>query len=266
FESKMATALPMLAIFGGNSVATMVNNLLQTGPDTIKVFTGPLGKVADTTYDLFFKDGGSTPGIFSYTVSYLIIEKTLSVLAFVVLIVASILAFTILAVQKLWAFFSSIFLIIHIFGENQREKVMASFSKILSIAFKSVLLVFSVFITIYSLSLLTSLENILMNDFFANMGTVYDISRVEQDGEGFTGVSDFMSWIFQPLSFLFTKYAFWGVGKLVFLVVKLYLIIYMVFQLPAYFYNLLSIEVDEKAEKLMENIQEAGLNSSLKGI
>ncbi|MEA2017763.1 MAG: hypothetical protein U9N59_04885, partial [Campylobacterota bacterium] len=43
FESKMATALPMLAIFGGNSVATMVNNLLQTGPDTIKVFTGPLG-------------------------------------------------------------------------------------------------------------------------------------------------------------------------------------------------------------------------------
>ena len=242
FAKKIAESIPLLALFGGNEMAQMINNVLQTLP---------YSKVIN-------KFLGDEPGVFSYYLSIQVIESMLDAMVLVVLITGSLLAFMVLALQKLWTFMATIFLVIYTFHSNQEEKVSASIAKMIAIAFKSVLLVVSIFVAIYSISLLDGLQALLVNSFFNNMGVLGDISS-DIDSVSRSGISTM-------IENSFVQYSYIGVTYVGFAVIKIYVAYHVIFKLPEFFYELIETNTGQAANQLNDTIQQVQENQNFRGV
>jgi len=252
FTKAIVTGLPMMAVFGGHQIAETVNNLIYASTEMISSLVGtvsdfiPVAKVAKTVMNVGDKlgddkqKGPGAPGLFSYYIAYELINSMLNTMVFVVLITGSILAFIMLTLQKLWVFFASMFLVIHTFGPNQEEKITAAVGKMIAVAFKSVLLTSSIFIAIWSIDLLNSLEHILTTRFFDSMGQIFDASKAETDFS--------LEYIRSLMANTLQKYSYYGISHLVFQIVKIILSVTIIFKLPGYFFELIDTRVQDMVQ------------------
>lgn len=234
---KLATGLPMLALFGGQ-VPNMYNNFFQSIGDLVGTFL-PIGKAA--AFLKFFVGGGETPGIASYYLAYLTIDNILKSMVFIVLICGAVIAFIILALQKLWTFYASLFLVIHAFGTGQTNSIPAAMGKIIAVACKTILLVISIFLAIYSINLLDVFQSLLIGDFYNQMREL-----VSQDAG-----------MWQSLALNFQLLSFYGVSHVTFLILKIVLATTIIFKLPGYFYDLLEVRVQDMGDTMLDTVNQA---------
>lgn len=258
----LATGVPLMTLFGGHQVAQMINSVGSTIANGA-VETFPVVKPLKKALKALYSQDNSQPGIVSYLLASKVISAMLEALVLVVLISGSLLAFLILAIQKLWAFVATIFVSAHLFSANQQEKVGSSLAKILNLSFKSILLVVSVFVAIYSISLLDTLQAILINDFFNNMET---IQNAELANKAFNEYLPTFHYVYTWLSQSFTKYSYIGVTSAGFIVVKIYLAYHIIFKLPEFFYELLESQAVNASSQISEVIQDANQRQELKGL
>lgn len=238
---SLSTALPMLALFGGQ-VPQMYNNLFVSVGDLIgSLFS--VGKVASGIAK-FFIGGGETPGLISYYLAYLTIDNILKSMVFIVLISGAVLAFIMLALQKLWTFYASLFLVIHAFATKQTDTIPAAIGKVIAVACKTVLLVISIFLAIYSINLLEVFQSLLIGDFYNQMREMVSAS---------TEVGNLMN----SLSLNIQLLIFYGIAHVSFLVLKIVLATVIIFKLPGYFYDLLEIRVQDMGDAMLDTVNQA---------
>ncbi|RLA84875.1 MAG: hypothetical protein DRG78_00120 [Epsilonproteobacteria bacterium] len=271
YAQELAKAMPMMALFGGNAISEMIYNLFNSGTEVMKSFlnkaigTGSLGLV-DKTIDWVLnsnQDGEKNPIVMliSLYTTQSVISHMLNAALFITLIGLSITAFTVLSLQKLWTFFATMFLAIHIFSDKQTEKISASIGKMMATAFKNVLLVISIFLAIYSMSLIDSFEAILVNGFFSNMDTLYHANK-----DSIISSWNPMKLIYNAMSQTIFEYSYYGMAHLGMQIIKIYLVIYIITKLPAYFYDLLDVNVNDVGDEIMNKIQDSNERESTKGL
>lgn len=261
FETT-ATSIPLVALFNAHGIAQVYNNVMASGANFITEKL-PAMKGVKKVLQLFFSTENSQPGILSYYLSVKTITSIMQALVLVILISGSLLAFMILAIQKLWTFMATMFLAIYMFHTNQQEKIAQSIGKMIAVAFKGVLLVVSVFLAIYTISLLDSLQAILINDFFNNMGTMNEANlRHKEFNEWVPNVHMVATWI----SGIFTRYSYIGVTNVSFMIVKIYVAYHVIFKLPEFFYELLETSSGATMNNLTDKIQDIQTGQDLKGL
>jgi len=238
---EIATGLPLLALFGGQ-VPQIYNNLLSQAGDILQKVI-PMGKMASFVTKVAFGTSGdvSQPGLISYYLAYLTIDNILKSMVFIVLICGAVIAFIILGLQKLWTFYASLFLVIHAFGTGQTTAIPAAMGKIIAVACKTVLLVISIFLAIYSINLLDVFQSLLIGDFYNQMREI-----VSQDAS----LLDSLALNFQLLSF-------YGVSHVTFLILKIVLATTIIFKLPGYFYDLLEVRVQDMGDTMLDTVNQA---------
>lgn len=254
---KLSEGLPMLALFGGQ-VPNMYNNIIAGIGDSFSSLVGATGGIGKKAIDLliggisrtFDKEGGVTsenvkaPGVLSYYLSYLTIDNILKSMVFIVLICGSVIAFIILALQKLWTFYASLFLIIHAFGTGQTNSIPNAVGKIIAVAFKTVLLVVSIFLAIYSINLLDVFQSLLIGDFYNQM------REIVSNGTKFGN-------LFNSLMLNIQLITFYGVSTLTFIILKIVLATTVIFKLPSYFYDLLEVRVQDMGDTMLDTVNQA---------
>jgi len=210
---KISKALPILAMMNGSGVTDTINNVI--GGFSL---TKPLSALA----------------------AYELIMKMLDVIPMIILIVSGIVSFIIISLLKLWAFMALIFVVIYAFSESQEEKIWGAISRVFIIGFSSVLLVVSLFLTIWAMSLVDNLEHILISNFFDAMLTLSDES--------------------------ITTYVVYGVSHALFILAKILLTLAIVFKLPKYFYDILGVKADDASEGFQNYMQESITRQGTKGL
>lgn len=257
----MSTKLTLLSFFGGHQIATMVHNIKEPLLDWIGGAFPPLkilkgGSWIKNKLTIENEKGESPVDVFDYMIAASIIENMLNTMVFIVLIAGSILAFTLLFVEKIFAFISVIFLIIHAFGKNQEEAVSASIGRIAAVAFKTIILVVCIILAIFSISLISSLENIFVNTFFNAMDSL------ENQSWNSIGVSDLN--ILSLISLFMKKYIFFGVTKVSFIITKLILAVAMIYKMPNFMYELIFQRVSSVSDEVMSTLQQANEGQNMK--
>lgn len=245
---SLSTALPMLALFGGQ-VPHIYNNLLSSAGDifakVFKIQNGAAKFVLDSIIGGKNDDGSvKQPGLFSYWLAYLTIDNILKSMVFIVLITGAIVAFIMLALQKLWTFYASLFLVIHAFATKQTDTIPAAIGKVIAVACKTVLLVISIFLAIYSINLLEVFQSLLIGDFYNQM------REMVSDGTEFGNLWNSFALNIQLLMF-------YGVSYVTFLVLKIVLATVIIFKLPSYFYDLLEIRVQDMGDAMLDTVNQA---------
>jgi hypothetical protein len=232
----IATAMPMLTFFGGMQIAELFNNVLSSIPYASYVLSGDV------------------PGVLHYILAYASVETIFQALVTTVLIGSALIAFIVLAIQKLWTFFSVIFLSIYMASDNQQQKVAAALGKMIATAFKTVLLVVSTFIAIYTMSLLDSMQTLLTTSFYSDMVTINGFEE--------NGIFDLVNYVINAVQ----QYSFYGVSQVTFMVLKIYVILVCLFKLPNYFYDLIEVNVNDVGNQILDSVQQHHENHTMKGV
>lgn len=241
-----------LALFSGNSIADAFNSLmggsLLTKPFALGASLYTITQLIDMVPVLFLSLGG-------------------------------ILAFLLNEIMKLFAYFAIIFLIIYAFSPKQEEKIFSGFAKLIIIAFKSPVLVFAMFISIFVFSLLTSFENILISTVYNNMGAINYIDPA-QYSHTTVWYKNFGDWFKETIgnvsSFGSEKFAYfkneisagliYGLSHALFVVLKVLAVYAIMFKYPGNFFDMLSVKSDDISASLHESIENAVEKETLKGI
>ncbi|MDO8453806.1 MAG: hypothetical protein Q7S59_04485 [Sulfurimonas sp.] len=227
-----------LALFNGNQIAETINSAFGS-----TLVTKPIAI------------GGAI----------LVIETMIEVVTIIVFVVSGVLAFILLALSKLWAFFAVLFLVIYAFSPNQEEKIYSSLGRVISTAFRTVLLTVSMFLAIWSLSLVDSLQHILLMDFFSNMSVINDVIDVKGGGL-WDRITNFTSESVEQLSSDIERYVVYGVASVAFVAIKIILVVTIIFKLPSWFMEMLSAGAEGVEEKVNEVVQNASQQKTMKGI
>jgi|GEM_PF-3786512 len=271
----VAEDMVYLSMFGGFQIAKIVHPvksfILENAGDALSSFTGPLGKGVKlgtkiiNKFEKFTSFGGDAEiDILDLKIAAFLLKNVLEVLISVTLIVGSILIFTLLFIEKLFAFVASMFLLIYAFAKNQEERLTTAFAKIFAVAFKTILIVVCVFLAIYSIDLVNSLEILFVESFFTTMDTIENASW----GSLFTGGVDLnidgLGAIGGLLSMFFKKYIFYGVTKVAFVILKLVLVIQMIWKMPGYMYELMYEKVQSVSDGVGDTLQSANERHTMK--
>ena len=265
----IAEDVPFLAIMGGYNIAKMVHpvkDFLLDGAinlaDTAASFLGPIGKISTTVFTKFydikekFTFGDKKTGevdILDLKIAAFIIKNIFTTLITVTLMTGSVLLFTLLVVEKLFAFVSSMFLLIYAFAKNQEERMTSAFAKIIAVFAKTILIVVCIFLSMYSLNLVTSLEMIFVESFFKSMDMIENATWEYRLSQFDIGLMDAVS----MMSFFFKKYIFFGVSKFAFMILKLVLVVQMIWKMPGYMYELIYEKVHSVSDSVGETLQSA---------
>lgn len=261
-DMQIARALPVLALFGGENVKNIV----------AKTITAPLYALQDTyEKSLLGKalngigvgglvSASATIGIegFTYYTTYQIINSMLNAVTIIMMVVAGIIAFIMLTLQKLYVFMALPFLAIWAFHQNQDQKILLAVGKMITVSFKTVLLVVSMFLVIFSMSLIDSMEYRLINDFFVVMQSTPTVS-IADTLNPFTIVSE---WFKSTLQ----SYLFYGLAHVAFIFVKMYMIFVIVFKLPSYFIEIIDNKTEDLFDKATNNIQDVSEKVTTRGM
>lgn len=268
--------LPYLTIFGGFNIAKMVHPVKEAMIDGAqwlgnKMF-GPAGAgVSKALGALSYIKNKGTFGekkeevdIYDLKISAWLIKNILTTMVTVTLIVGSILIFTLLFIEKLFAFVASMFLLIYAFAKNQEDRVATAIAKIFAVAFKTILIVICIFLAMYSLELVSSLELIFVESFFKSMDMIENASwsYLAPWNGGLTNAP--WDTIFVMISFFFKKYIFFGVTKFAFVILKLTLVIQMIWKMPGFMYELIYEKVHSVSDSVGETLQSVNEKHSMR--
>jgi hypothetical protein len=259
-DLQLARAIPMLAIFGGAQIKQMVEKTINYPLFAIKETYNAsaigavlnkvgVGGVVNATATAFIE-------YFSYYTTYQIINSLLNGAVIVLMVVGGILAFIMLTLQKLYVFISVIFLAIWAFHPQQTEKILSAVTKVMTVSFKTVLLVVSMFLLLFSMSLLDSLQYRLINDFFVIMestGGMRDTLNIV------TIILDWFTNLFQP-------YVYYGLAHIIFILAKVYLIYIIIFKLPGYFIEIIDSKTEDLFDKATDKLSDVAQAATTKGM
>ncbi|MCD6257971.1 MAG: hypothetical protein J7J31_00045 [Helicobacteraceae bacterium] len=194
---------------------------------------------------------GDEIDILDVQIAAMIIKSIFKSLIITTLIVGSLMLFLLLFIEKLFAFISSIFLIIFAFSKNQEERITAAIGKIMVVAFKTVLIVICVFLGLYSFSLVNTFEMIFVEHFFNSMDSIENASWAYKIAE--FDVSNIMTMI----GLFFQKYIFYGVAKFSFMILKLALAVQLMWKMPNYIVELIYERIHGVSDSVGESLQAA---------
>lgn len=245
YLQEVAKAAPLFLLFNGKAIADTLHDLLPTS-----WFPGLSAAVRPLSYYL--------------TIEF--IEHALEVIVILTLICSAIISFILLTLHKLWGFFALAFLPIWAFHENQESKIMDALSRILIVAFKTILLVVTLFLAIWSMSLAQNMEDILLGTFFNNMQAGVASVGVMEDAPWWVSSANIVERYVTNFAQNIRNYAILGLSTLVFTILKIYLIITIIFKLPNYFFSLLGIDAEDLGDKMQEQLQEVARRESMRGI
>lgn len=259
-DMQLARAIPMLALFGGENIKKMVEktinyplfaiketyNASAVGAVLNKVGVGGVVNAAATGFIEYF----------TYYTTYQIINSLLNGAVIVLMVVGGILAFIMLTLQKLYVFISVIFLAIWAFHPQQTEKILSAVTKVMTVSFKTVLLVVSMFLLLFSMSLLDSLQYRLINDFFVIMEST---GGMRDTLNPVTIILDWFANMFQP-------YVFYGLAHIIFILAKVYLIYIIIFKLPGYFIEIIDSKAEDLFDKATDKLSDVAQAATTKGL
>ncbi|ABB44990.1 hypothetical protein Suden_1715 [Sulfurimonas denitrificans DSM 1251] len=158
------------------------------------------------------------------------------------------------------------FLLIYAFAKNQEDRVATAMAKIFAVAFKTILIVVCIFLAMYSLNLVSSLELIFVESFFKSMDMIenaswgYVFSGASLSGE----LANNIVVIGTMLSFFFKKYIFFGVTKFAFTMLKLTLVVQMIWKMPGFMYELIYEKVHSVSDSVGETLQSVNEKHSMR--
>ncbi len=113
------------------------------------------------------------------------------------------------------------------------------------------------------MSLLDSMEAILVNGFYDNMGVLYDANK-ESVASG--NILDWINQISPAIKQTIFQYTYYGMSHLGLMIIKIYLVIYIITKLPSYFYDILDAKVNDVGDDIMNSMQQANEQQGMKGI
>jgi len=242
--ARTVQSIPYLALFGGRNIAGIYEDAI-----------GSITSIVDDVPFLGSTVKGAVKGASLY-LAYETISVLLKSVYLIVLVTASILAFIMITLQKSYAFFVVIFLPLYAFHPQQEKIVAGALVKIVATAFKTVLIVVSIFIAIWSGSLLDSLHHIFQTTFVENMQNVMTVDPkldwIDQKVQGITSTLQ--------------RWAYSGVSNIIFTIVKIILSVTIIFKLPGYFYSMLEVKVDDVGDKMLDVVADAAEKQGMKGL
>ena len=274
--------LPYLTIFGGYNIAKMVhpvkNLFLDNTANLLSNISGPIGTaftfIGSKIYDMKDKitlnkdDDKEEIDLIDLKIAAWLIQNILTTMITVVLITGSILVFTLLFIEKLFAFVASMFLLIYAFAKNQEDRIATAIAKIFAVAFKTILIVICIFLSLYSLSLVSSLELVFVESFFKSMDMIENVSwSYVFSGASLSGAGEALSnagVVFGMISFFFKKYIFFGVTKFAFVMLKLTLAVQMIWKMPGFMYELIYEKVHSVSDSVGETLQSVNEKHSMR--
>ncbi|MFA6138225.1 MAG: hypothetical protein WC667_09075 [Sulfurimonas sp.] len=227
-----------LALFNGNSIADALNSVMGS-----TLVTKP----------------------FALAGAAVVINSMIEVASVLAYVVAGIFAIIYLTITKLYVFFAVLFLVIWAFGTNQEEKIYGALGRVIATSFKTVLIVISLFIAIFAMDLINSLEHILLFQFFDNMEIINEVGD-HRSQSLWTNIVNWVSESGEQLNVNLQKYVVFGLTQAVFTVVKITLTVTIIWKLPSLFFEFISVQVDGAEQKLGEIVQDIGEKQSMKGI
>ncbi|MGD9554410.1 MAG: hypothetical protein AB7D96_02200 [Arcobacteraceae bacterium] len=262
--------VPYLTMFGGYQIAKMVHPVKDWVIDgvinTASLISGPVGTIILNFGDKFYNlknsitIGDKNEGeidLLDLKIAAFLIKNIFATMITVTLIVGSILVFTLLFVEKLFAFFAAMFLLIYAFSKNQEERMSTAIAKIFAVAFKTILIVMCIFLSLYSLNLVGSLEMIFVESFFKSMDMIENASWTNI-GSMSNSLNDVIGWNglgWTLITFFFKKYIFFGVTKFAFMALKMVLVIQMIWKMPGFMYELIFEKVHSVSDSVGETLQ-----------
>lgn len=251
--------IPLLMVFGGGNVAAMIHQIKEPIVEfmlgSISTLSGPIAKGANYArkgFDLLNKTMiNGEYDLLDLKIAAMLIKSVLNSLVMALLLGSAIVVFTLLFIEKLFAFVASMFLLIYAFAKNQEERVSTAIAKIFAIAFKTILIVICVFLSMFSLSLLTNLEYSLLNNFFNSL------DAIENASWSYMFSSFEFSNILGLIKLFFEKYLVYGVISVTFMIVKMILVIQMIWKMPGFMYELIYEKVQSVSDSVGESLQNA---------
>lgn len=202
--------------------------------------------------------------ILDLKIASFLIKNIFTSLITVTLIVGSILVFTLLFIEKLFAFVASLFLLIYAFSKNQEERLTSAIAKIFAVAFKTILIVVCIFLSLYSLDLVNSLEIIFIESFFTSMDSIENASWGAIFSGGVDANLDGAYSVWTLLTFFFKKYIFYGVAKVAFVMLKLVLVIQMIWKMPGFMYELMYEKINSVSDSVGDTLQSVNERQTMK--
>ncbi|ABB44904.1 hypothetical protein Suden_1627 [Sulfurimonas denitrificans DSM 1251] len=260
-ESKMkelATDIPVLMLFGGHNIAKMVHVVKE--PITNWLFnqlstvSGPIGKGINLSRKALNYITEKTKinndyDVIDLKIAAILIKSVMSSLVMTIFLGSAILVFTLLFVEKLFAFVASMFLLIYAFAKNQEERMGVAFAKIIAIAFKTILIVVCVILSMFSISLLNFLEFSLLNNVFNSLDSIENASW------SYMFSSFEFSNLFSLIKLFLDKYIVFGLVSVTFMIIKIILVVQMIWKMPGFMYELIYEKVSSVSDSVGETLQ-----------
>ncbi|MCK9532672.1 MAG: hypothetical protein M0R77_19470 [Gammaproteobacteria bacterium] len=264
--------MPYLAMMGGYQLAKIIHpikdkiiddSLRMAGNATAMVSFGA-GRVAVDGIRVMrkirnkLKIGNEEIDVLDLQIAAIVIKSIFKSLIYATLIVGALMLFILLFIEKLFAFISSLFLIMYAFSNNQAERLQAAAAKIFIVGFKTVLIVICIIMGMYAFVLVNTFEMIFVESFFKTMDTIENASWAIQ-------MEDFsMSNIMSLVEIFFSKYIFYGVAKFSFMFLKLILAFNIMFKMPGYVIELIYERMNSVADGIGETMQSVSEKTTMK--
>jgi len=260
---SLAEDIPYLTMFGGYQIASMIHPvkdwIIDSTIKSISKIAGPAGGAITSFGSKLFKIknkfslGNDKEGIdpLDLWLASKLIQNIFTTLVVVTLITGSVLIFTLLFIEKLFAFVSSMFLLIYAFSKNQEERISSAVAKIFVVAFKTILIVICIFLAMYSLSLVDSLEMIFVESFFKSMDMIENSSWEYMFSTGSLDIPQY----YVLVGLFFKKYIFFGMTKFGFMMLKLVLVVQMIWKMPGFMYELIYENVNSVSDSVGETLR-----------
>uniref|UniRef100_UPI0040473211 hypothetical protein n=1 Tax=Aliarcobacter sp. TaxID=2321116 RepID=UPI0040473211 len=255
----LAEDLPILVMFNGIGVAKVIHvikePLIDFMVDKLSLMTGGVGKAVVGAKNLLDKlsmgEDENQIDILDLRISSFLIKTIFGSIVSAIILTSTIFMFVMLFIEKLFAFISSMFLLIYVFSTNQQERVSGAIAKIIAISFKTVLIVICVFLSMFSLFLVSYFEILSLNTFFSSMDSIenaawsYSFSTID------------FSNILSLIKLFFGKYFLYGVVSVAFMLLKIVLAINIIWKMPGYMYELLYEKIHSAADDVGASLQSA---------
>lgn len=237
-----------LADFGGGVFEFFMPGV--AGNFASKIINNPLTKLVGGGNS---DDSQITPDLIDYTIAIMIIRNSLETMVLVTLMLGSLCVFLVNFIEKLFAFISTLFWIIWTFNARAEERLISSFSKLIAIAAKTILIVVCAILTMFMISLIDTFQHIMVNSFFSVMDTMENASwdyLLKTGTENLNNLGDIFSLFFQ-------KYILQSVSMVVLIFVKLLLVFHGLYRLPNFLYELIYERVNSVSEDVVNTAMSA---------
>lgn len=233
---KITETLPYLMLLNGNGLSDMLNAGLGG-----TILTKPLAMWGAAE----------------------LIKEALEVITILLFVAGGTIAFLLLFIQKMWSFISLPFLAVWSFHKNQHEKIMDGMAKVIVLSIKSILLVISIYLSLFTLSMAEQFQTIMMSFFLDTLPS--DVLVEPQKGWFW----DTWSPVTQGIKEFFlniTNFLIKGFGDVVFAVVKILLAYQVIFKFPDYVLELLSINSQDLGSKMSDMAEETARRETMRGL